>query len=146
MGDTKATVAAIAAGYTAEDAHNTAGMVLDACKRMSRAVNPLTAASSPLARMDGAARLYAQITGVEFEEPSRRYIVSFTVVGGETGEIETVRTDRVDGRYGEVVERMLGRDKAALKGKRAVIYKTSEEMRGAPGRTVRIAPFIDILD
>ena len=140
------TLAAIAGAYSASASHYEITTTFDVCRRLSRIAIPITRPDSPLVRMWDAVRLYVEIKDVKYEESSHRYIVSFIVVGSETGEVESIRTDRVDGRYGKMVEEMLGNDKAALTGKKAVIYKVNEEMRGAPGRTVRITPFIDVLD
>lgn len=83
--------------------------------------------------------LVSVVDSVEYEESSRRHIISFIAERGD-GSIETARTRRMDGEDGDLVRRMV----AAVKpGMRAVVYKTHEEMPN--GRKVRIVPWVQPL-
>lgn len=115
-------------------------------KRVSRSIRYLNSNSLPM-RVASAIRIYAEIIDVAFEESSQRYIISFHAVGGEeTGEIETIRTDRIDRHNADVVQTfMCGGDKSQLIGRRAFVYKLNEPSSKGMGQTVRICPFLDVL-
>ena len=115
--------------------------------RCSRIASYVGNPNSIAMRMLDSVRVYAKITGVEFEESSQRYIVSFRAANAEEGsEDEKIRTDRVDASNGEFVKRMVkGGDASKLVGKHAFVYKRNEPMKDAKGRTVRVCPFLEIL-
>lgn len=115
-------------------------------KKVSRSIRYFHEHSLPM-RIAKAIRIYAEIIDVTFEESSQRYIISFHAIGGEdTGEVETIRTDRIDGHNGNLVQTFMREgDKDKLIGKRAFIYKLNEPSSKGVGQTVRICPFLDIL-
>lgn len=118
------------------------------CKTLAGAAADLTRRDSPAMRMLGAERIYAQITSVDFEASSSRFVIGFAPIlaGGYLGEEQAVRTDRTDGFWGSMVRGMLkDGDPSFLVGRRAFIFKTNDEMSGKAGRSIRVAPFISIL-
>lgn len=119
-----------------------------AIARLVSRYTPYLAASSIPQRMLDAVRIYAEVTGFEFEESSQRYLVLFKASNNaDDGKAEYIRTDRTDGRDGEFVKLMMrGGDADKIVGRHAVIYKTNEEMKNQNGRTFRVTPFIDFLD
>lgn len=139
-------IASALAGIHFSDYKNLTELDLAVSKRVSRSMRFLHKHSVPM-RIASAYRMYAEITDVAFEESSQRYIVSFHKVGGtDTGEIESIRTDRIDGPSGELVKAYIGGDRSKLIGKHAFIYKLNETSSKGMGQTVRICPFIDVLD
>lgn len=116
-------------------------------KRVSRSISYLNDNSLPM-RIANATRIYCEIVDVSFEESSQRYIVSFHAMNAQDEhKVETIRTDRVDGRNAEIVNTyMRGGDKSQLIGKHAFVYKLKEPSSKGIGQAVRICPFIDVLD
>lgn len=80
----------------------------------------------------------ARVVGVELEETSTRYIVK---LANKNGEEETIRTMRTDNELCEKIANMLN----SAVGKRCVIYKVYEEMKGAAGKKARVALYVDPL-
>lgn len=99
---------------------------------------------SILARASSAARFKATITDVSFEESSQRYVISFK--SSPDGKVEQIRTDRVDGRYGDYVRRTWSDGEKKI-GRSAIFYKHREaagESRDVP-QGYRNLPFIKFL-
>lgn len=115
-------------------------------KRVSRSMHYLHKNAVPM-RIAASIRIYAEIIDVTFEESSQCYIISFHAIGSEdSGEVETIRTDRIAGHNGNLVQTFMREgDKDKLIGKRAFIYKLNEPSSKGVGQTVRICPFLDIL-
>lgn len=104
-----------------------------------RFMNPKSTAM----RLLDAVPIQCTITDVSYEESSTRYVITFkpdVPFEGADSDTETIRSDRTDGFGGDRVKAMW-HDAA---GKRATIYKTTEET-GNPRKPVcRIAPYVDI--
>lgn len=99
---------------------------------------------SILARASNSARFMATITDVSFEDSSQRYVISFKA--SPDAKVEQIRTDRVDGHYGEYVRRTWSNADKKI-GRRAIFYKYREnagESRDAP-QGYRNLPFIKFL-
>lgn len=115
-------------------------------EHLMRRINSLRAqlrdSSLPM-RMLGCVPLYATILGIEFEESSTRYVITFKA-DREGAEPETIRSDRTDGRDGDFVKKLWSNPN--LVGAPVIIYKTNEEMSSKnprdKGRTVRVAPYV----
>lgn len=74
-------------------------------------------------RMCDAARITATIQSIELEESSKRYLVKFVADKSTDGKVETIRTDRTDGRSGDLVRAMWSQE---LVGKHVLLYKNNE--------------------
>lgn len=93
-------------------------------------------------RVLSSVRLIATVESVEFEENSKRYKVNFIAERAEEGQTEYVRTERTDGYYGPVVEKMIAQE---LVGKRCMIFKETIPSSTDPMKKVRITPYIKVL-
>lgn len=87
--------------------------------------------------------LKVTIKDKQLEESSQRYIISFVADNSTDGEIETIRTDRIDSWSGDEVKALW---EPVKPGVIAIIYKTYEETGNAKAPRVRIAPFVNILN
>jgi hypothetical protein len=91
----------------------------------------------------GSVRIPCEVKGIEMEESSQRLVISFVAIGrNATGEVETVRSDRLDGVNGNLVRQMWN---PSIVGHRCVIYKCTEETGDRTKPKVRIAPFVRVL-
>jgi hypothetical protein len=91
----------------------------------------------------GSVRIPCEIKGIEMEESSQRFVISFVAIGrNATGEVETVRSDRLDGVNGNLVRQMWS---PSIVGHRCVIYKCTEETGDRLKPKVRIAPFVRVI-
>ena len=88
-----------------------------------------------------AVPLVARITDIKFEESSKRYLISFVELRSETGEVEHIRSDCLDGRLGDAVKH-LWEDKV---GKNVRIYKYLEATNDPSRPSVRTAPYVELL-
>lgn len=107
-------------------------------------IKDMTANKSILARAATSARFMATITDVSFEESSQRYVISFKP--SADAKVEQIRTDRVDGRYGEYVRRTWSDPEKQI-GRRAIFYKFREaagESRDVP-QGYRNLPYIKFI-
>lgn len=102
-----------------------------------------TSPDSMISRAEKASSFVAVIDSIEFEESSQRYLITMTPTG--TGEPETIRTDRVDSRYGNYVRSFWGRK--ALVGHKCVIYKYLENAGTDPKarQGFRVCPYARII-
>ena len=76
---------------------------------------------------------------VTFEGSSSRFVVEFVADNGE-GEVETIRSERTDGRNGDVARKLWG---SGLVGHRVAIYKNNEPGRdGKASNGYRVAPWV----
>lgn len=80
----------------------------------------------------------ARVVSVVLEESSTRYVIK---MANKDGEEEMIRTMRTDNELGEKIADML--NKAV--GKRCVIYKVYDEMKGTNGKKVRVALYVEPL-
>lgn len=99
---------------------------------------------SPAQQALGSVKLEADITEIKFEQNTKRYLICFqTTTGrrdkGEEGEAvdEEIRTYRVDGAQGDLVEAML---KGIQAGDHVMICKANEE--GKDGKKYRVCPYL----
>ena len=106
-----------------EDANGTPDAVMERVVRralnLRRLTNPrsiamLTLMSSPIR---------CRVASVEFEEATQRFVIGFVAAGSETGEVEQIRSDRVDGPDGRIVRKLWNE---SLVGRDVVIYKLNE--------------------
>ena len=93
--------------------------------------------------MCDAARINCTIQGIELEQSSQRFVVSFVADKSEDGKVETIRTDRVDSySCGNVVKALWTPD---LVGAHVCLYKhndvpTPEQIAEARKNGVTIPP------
>lgn len=106
-------------------------------------INDFSAPGSLISRVMQSACFIATVEGVDFEESSQRYVVTLSSQGGT--DRETIRTDRVDGKYGNYVKSFWGR--GTLVGRRCLIYKFHEnaDADGKARRGYRVCPYARVL-
>lgn len=107
-------------------------------------IGSMTSAGSILSRVQNSTKFIATVTAVEFEDSSQRYVISLK--SDRDDRIEQIRTDRIDGRYGDYVKRTWAEPDRRI-GQRAVIYKYREaagENPDAP-QGYRNLPYIKFL-
>lgn len=94
-------------------------------------------------RVLNAVPLTGTVKKLEFEETSKRYIVTFEAEQG-TGDKkdEIVRTDRIDGPTGPIVQKKFTSN---IVGRRCLIFKETVPSSTDPNKKVRLAPYIKIL-
>ena len=94
-------------------------------------------------RILGAVRLTGIVKSLDYEETSKRFIVTFEAEQG-TGEKkeETARTDRTDGPTGAIVRKKFTSD---LIGHRCLIFKETTQSSTDPNKKVRLIPYIKII-
>lgn len=80
----------------------------------------------------------ARVVSVVLEESSTRYVIK---MANKDGEEEMIRTMRTDNELGEKIADML--NKAV--GKRCVIYKVYDEIKGTNSKKVRVALYVEPL-
>jgi len=85
--------------------------------------------------------LIVKVTGIEFEKSSNRYLISFVDIRSGTGEVEHIRSDRLDGPAGEAVKKLWD----GLVGKNVRLYKYLEPTSDPMKPSVRIAPYVELL-
>ena len=93
--------------------------------------------SSLTSRIAASVPIKCRVEAIELEESSNRLVVTFTADG--QGDPERIRTDRLDGRNGELV-RTLWSD--IRPGSRAVVYKLNENASAARASGYRVAPYV----
>ena len=100
-------------------------------------MNRLTTERSLPNLIGNSVRIAATINSIEFEEPSKRYLIKFSADNGE--EEEWVRSERVDSSHKAAVKKIWGRD---LVGHRVLIFKYKDKVgsKEAPNG-YRIAPY-----
>lgn len=96
-------------------------------------------------RVLSATRIIGKVTGIDYEDSSMRIVVRFVARDREGKESEeTIRTDRLDGPNSEHIREMFAPD--LIVGKTCVIYKLNEKIHKGQERSVRICPWISVLD
>ena len=82
----------------------------------------------------------ATVKKVDYEESSHRYVVSFVAANDPEGKVETVRSNRLDGRGGKAARAIWGRD---LDGHDVMLYKTNEAVGRDPknAQGYRVSPW-----
>ena len=80
----------------------------------------------------------AHVVSVSLEGSSTRYVIK---MANKNGEEETIRTMRTDNELGEKIATMLN----DAVGKRCVVYKVYEDMKGSGGKKVRVALYVEPL-
>lgn len=100
-------------------------------------MNRLTAERSLPNLIGNSVRIAATINSIEFEESSKRYLITFSADNGE--EEEWVRSERLDSSHKAAVKKIWGRD---LVGHRVLIFKYKDKVgsKEAPNG-YRIAPY-----
>lgn len=91
-----------------------------------------------------AVPIAATVESVELEESSQRLLVTFRPDRRREGyePKETIRTDRTDGRRGDLVRRLW----SGIEGRHVRIYKLTEDSGNPERPKVRVAPFVEVLD
>lgn len=87
-----------------------------------------------------SAVIRARIERVDYEESSRRYLISFVALNDPEGKVETVRSNRTDGARGKAAKAIWGRD---LAGHEVLLYKTNEAVGRDPknAQGYRVSPW-----
>lgn len=119
------------------------GVVLGNATRLWELASPEGMIGAHLARLEKcvnrdnkSAVFVGQIVDVEYEKSSTRYKVILDSIN-DSGEHETLRTERSDGELAGYVE-MLAHKARNLIGRRVLIYKEVQPMSNKSGRAVRI--------
>lgn len=107
---------------------------LEVCAtRRALRLRALLADDSMPIRALGATVIGAELTGMHVEESSNRIVAEFVpIVKGERGEVEQIRTPRLDTRAGHLVDGLL---RSLRPGSRVRLYKSHE--LGRDGRKYR---------
>ena len=107
-----------------------------------RRINSLRAqlrdSSLPM-RMLGCVPIYATVLGIEFEESSTRYVITFKA-DREGAEPETIRSDRTDGRDGDFVKKLWGNPHHLQDQRGDVLKEPPRQGPHRPSRPVCDAP------
>ena len=100
--------------------------------------------TSLVSRILNATAIFGTVVSVAFEESSKRYVIQFKAGKQREGfdDIESFRSDRVDGPNGRMVEQMWSN----AAGRRGYIYKYLEATNDPKKPSVRLAPYIQFLD
>lgn len=87
-----------------------------------------------------SAVIKARIERIEYEESSRRYLISFVALNDPEARVETVRSNRTDGARGKAAKAVWGRD---LEGHDVLLYKTNEGVGKDPknAQGYRVSPW-----
>lgn len=118
--------------------HYSQGDLVEVALRARRAMND----KSLVMRTLEAVPIYCRIVDIHFEEKSQRFVVSYCpLTNNSDGEIEQVRTDRVDGRDGELVHKLWSRE---MIGKTATIFKLNERADAKHSSGYRTAPWVQV--
>lgn len=88
-------------------------------------------------------RIRSKVVYVAFEESSRRYLISYVASNSPTGEIEKIRSERVDGIHGALVSEIW---KEVTPGDEVVIFKHNEEASDERmSHGYRVAPWVTVI-
>ncbi len=112
---------------------------------IATSLNPGNFLMQMLDALESSTPFPAIVLGWELEETSQRYVVSIktNLRKGEDAKIETIRTERVDGKHGPLVKAMLH----GTKNKRVLVYKSMEPMAGSSTpKNVRVLTWLQVLD
>ena len=131
--NTTCTILATALTHTGEhEDHEVAEMAVDFKRRLRRLLDERSVVHKAL----DSVPIKAIVEGVQFEESSLRYVVSFRA-DREGAESESIRTERLD--FDPTVEDMVSSFQV---GQRVVVHKHVETMSDGSGRKVRVASLI----
>lgn len=119
------------------DCETTRELEFKTMERVIRLSNLTRDVSLPM-QLLSAEPFVARVVSVVLEESSTRYVIK---MANKDGEEEMIRTMRTDNELGEKIADML--NKAV--GKRCVIYKVYDEMKGTNGKKVRVALYVEPL-
>lgn len=108
-------------------------------------IESMTKDNSLAMMVQNAVRIRAKVVSVKFEQSSQRYLISYIASNNGTGEIETIRSERIDGPHGKIAERIWS---GIHEDDEVVIFKKNE-VANDNGRNAsngyRVAPWVVVV-
>ena len=108
-------------------------------------IESMTKDSSLAMLVQNAVRIRAKVVSVKFEDSSQRFLIEYVASNNETGEVETIRSERTDGIHGNTAKQIWSE---ISKDDEVVIFKknepASDKSRNA-ANGYRVAPWVSII-
>lgn len=116
---------------------------LAVAKEMNR-IRYVASENSLTSRLRDAVRIPCVILAVDYEDNSKRYVITFRADNGDRD--ETIRSERTDSRRGDLVQRLWGPGTDRV-NQRAIIYKANEGVGESveASHGYRVAPYATFL-